>query len=143
GAANAAPLAGAVAISEIMYHPAVGFDEFIELKNLTGAAVNLFDPANPQNAWKLTEGIDFTFPAGATIPANGYALIVKTSPAFFRTKYSIPAAVPIFGPYENSLNNDDETFELERPAAPSTPGGKPAAYYRVDQVGYSDSAPWP
>ncbi len=135
GATNAAPRNGPVVINEVMYHPAAGYDEFIELKNTTGAAVSL---AN----WKLTEGIDFTFPAGATIAANGYALVVKTSPSFFRTKYSIPAAVTIYGSYDNALGNDGDTVELKSPGTPPAGGGD-TPYYRVDQVQYSDSTPWP
>ena len=104
--------------------------------------MNLFDPANPKNTWKLADGIDFTFPGGATIPASGYALIVKTSPAFFRAKYAIPASVPIFGPYLNSLNNDRDTVELKRPGDPPAPGAS-APYIRVDRVGFTDSTPWP
>lgn len=142
GAPNSAPLASPVVINEVMYHPATGGNEYVELKNVTSAAVNLYDPANPQNTWKLTEGISFTFPTGASIPANGYALIVKTSPSFFRSKYNIPAAVPIFGPYLFTLDNGSDTVELKRPGDPPSPGAS-APYIRVDQVSYTDSAPWP
>jgi hypothetical protein len=142
GAPNSAPLPGSVVINEVMYHPATGGDEYVELKNLSNAAVNLYDPANPQNTWKLTEGISFTFPIGASIAANGYALIVKTSPAFFRAKYNIPASVPIFGPYLFALDNGSDTVELKRPGDPPAPGA-PAPYIRVDQVHYTDSLPWP
>jgi hypothetical protein len=142
GAANSAPLAGSVVINEVMYHPTIGSDAYVELKNLTGSAVNLYDSANPQNTWKLTEGISFTFPTGASISANGYALIVNTDPAFFRTKYNIPASVPIFGPYLFGLDNDQDTVELKRPGDPPSAGAK-APYIRVDQVSYADSSPWP
>jgi hypothetical protein len=141
GAANPAALVGPVVISEIMYHPATGRDEYVELKNLTGSEVKLYDLAHPENRWKLAEGIDYSFPANAAVPANGYALVVKTSPAYFRKKYSIPATVPIYGPYDNSLNNDNDTVELKKPGEPQADGDVP--YYRVDQISYDEDAPWP
>src|SRR5207248_189291 len=105
GAANAYPKVGPIVINELMYHPASGGDEFVELRNITGHDVPLFDPANPGNTWQLTDGILFVFPTGVTIPINGLALIVPIDPATFRTKYSIPAAVQIYGPYTGALNN--------------------------------------
>ena len=50
------------------------------------------------DGWQFTT-INFTFPAGSTIAANGYALIVPIDPAAFRSTYNIPANVAIFGPY--------------------------------------------
>ncbi|HTD66513.1 MAG TPA: lamin tail domain-containing protein, partial [Candidatus Limnocylindria bacterium] len=57
--ANAGPLVGPVVINELMYHPPDGVaaaTEFIELRNITGAPVNLFDPARPTNTWRLGDG---------------------------------------------------------------------------------------
>ncbi len=44
GAANAGPRVGPVVINEIRYHPALGDEEFIELKSITNAPVKLYDP---------------------------------------------------------------------------------------------------
>ena len=30
----------------------------------------MYDPANPANIWKLTDGVDFTFPAGQSLAAG-------------------------------------------------------------------------
>src|SRR5678816_2278580 len=94
--ANAGPLIGPLVINEIMYHPFVGYDEYIELRNLSGNAVSLDGPAG--TTWRIA-GANFNFPAGQSIPANGYALVVGIDPATFRATYGIPGAVPIFGPY--------------------------------------------
>ena len=57
GTNNVGPRVGPVVISELMYEPAgVGtndntLDEFIELQNITGDAVRLFDPLAPTNTW--------------------------------------------------------------------------------------------
>jgi hypothetical protein len=60
GMANSAPRVGPVIITEIMYHPPPGQDEFIELKNITSTNVPLFFPSIPTNTWKLA-GLDFVF----------------------------------------------------------------------------------
>ena len=48
------------------------------------------------------------------IPASGFALVTALDPAAFRTKYSIPAGVPIFGPYIGCLSNQGESLELSK-----------------------------
>jgi hypothetical protein len=144
GADNAYPKVGPVVINEIMYHPGAGGDEFIELKNVTGAVVPLYDPAHPANTWKFTDGITFAFGSTDTIPANGYALVVPIAPSAFRTKYGIPAGVPIFGPYTGALDNKGETLELSKPGGPEPPPLSVVPYYRVDRVTYNDGAgAWP
>ncbi|MBE3097203.1 MAG: hypothetical protein IMZ44_08760, partial [Planctomycetes bacterium] len=135
-----------VVINEILYAPLSGDDEFIELYNLTGADVPLYDPDYPANTWKFTEGlgsggINYSLPASATIPAHGYALVVPIDPAAFCTKYNVPAGVNIYGPYPGWLSNSGEAIEISRPGTPE-PGGT-VPYYRVDRVNYDPEAPWP
>jgi len=80
---NALPKVGPVVINEIMYNPQTGGYEFIELANLTGEAVPLHDAQPMPNPWEFSQGLDFEFPPGASVPANGYALVVKVDPAEF------------------------------------------------------------
>lgn len=134
GAANAQPLVGPVVMTEIMYHPAGTGAEFIELQNLTGADINV-------GGWKFIEGINYMFPAGSTIPAFGYALVVGIDPATFRSTYNVPANVPIFGPFTSgTLDNNGGNLRLGKPG---TPVGDVTPYVQVDQVKYDNSAPWP
>ena len=42
--ANSLPKVGPVVINEIYYHPTSGQNAFIELKNITGSEVQLYDP---------------------------------------------------------------------------------------------------
>jgi hypothetical protein len=145
GATNAGPRIGPVVINEIQYHPAPGGDEFIELKNITNVAVNLYDPSFPTNGWKLN-GVGFDFPTGSQIAANGLALLVAGDPAAFRAKYGVPAGVPIFGPYAGSLQGGGETLSLQQPDAPDVDpisGAVFVPYIDIDVVRYNDKLPWP
>ncbi|MGE5609826.1 MAG: hypothetical protein ACM359_11265, partial [Bacillota bacterium] len=141
GQANAYPLVGPVVINEIMYNPSVDASEFIELRNITGSDALLYDPLHPENTWRFTSGITFAFPAGAMIPADGYALVVPTEPDAFRAAYGIPSNVPIYGPYTGALDNAGENLELSKPVDPELNGFVP--YVVVDRVKYDSGTPWP
>jgi hypothetical protein len=158
GAANAYPKVGPVVINEIHYHPPdVGtndnsVDEYIELLNIAGAPVTLFDAGFQTNTWRLRDAVDFDFPTNVTLPAGGFLLVVNFNPATdaaqsnaFRSKFSVPGNIPIFGPYGGKLNNDDDNIELYKPDVPQAPGTSDPGFVPfvlVDRVHYSDSAPW-
>src|SRR5439155_20714184 len=67
GGPNAGPRVGPVVNNEIRYHPALGEEEFVELKNITDAPVKLYDSDHPTNTWKL-DGAGFTFPPQVELP---------------------------------------------------------------------------
>ncbi len=140
GGANSGPRVGPVVISEIHYHPAgIGSsDEFVELRNLTDAAVALFDAAHPTNTWRLG-GLGVTLPAGVTLGAQGTVLLVADDPAAFRSRWGVPGAVTILQ-YAGSLQDSGETLEVLAPDIPTTNG---VPYYAVDTVRYNDRKPWP
>ncbi|HKX62072.1 MAG TPA: lamin tail domain-containing protein, partial [Verrucomicrobiae bacterium] len=138
-AANTGPRVGPVVFGEIHYHPTAGGDEFVELRNITGSAVDLFDPLHPTNTWQIN-GLGFAFPSGVTLPANGVALVVSGMPAAFRAKYGVPAQIQVFGPAGGALQDSGERLELKRPDVPDTNG---LFYITVDAVRYNDRAPWP
>ena len=140
GSINAAPRVGPVVINEIQYNPAAGKSEFIELRNLTGSAIPLYDPANPANTWSFTDGITFAFPQGASLAAFGYGVLVPIDPAVFRSTYGVPAGVPIWQ-YTGALANEGENVTLVRPAAPQPDGSVP--HVVVDRVRYGNTQPWP
>ena len=139
GAANAYPRVGPVVINEIMYNPPDlngQNSEYVELLNTTGSTVNLYGVNGVP--WKFSNGINYTFPAATTIPANGYLLVVKTTPAYFRTKYSVPAGITVLGPYSGRLDNSGEKLEISRPTDIDE-AGQPV-YTLVDTVVYSDGS---
>ncbi len=141
GAVNAGPRVGPLIINELMYHPATNGSAFIELFNRTEAPLDLFLPAIPTQTWRFAEGIGFAFPPGVTLPAHGYALVVAQSPDEFRTRYGVPAAVPVFGPYTGALANDGERLLLVSPTDPEPDGFVP--YVEEERLDYRDDAPWP
>jgi len=139
GTSNSAPRVGPVVINEISYHPAVGYDEFVELFNLGASPVLFHDPAFPTNRWKL-DGLGYTFSNNVTLDAGQYLLLVNIDPSVFRTKYAVAPAVQIFGPYAGNLQDSGERLKLERPDAPDTNG---VPHIVVDEVRYNDKLPWP
>ncbi|HET6428392.1 MAG TPA: lamin tail domain-containing protein, partial [Phycisphaerae bacterium] len=144
GAANAGPLVGSVVINEIMYHPADGGDEFIELHNISDEDVKLYDAAWPDHTWTLDGAVEYEFPAGVVIPAGGFVVLVGegVAVAAFRAAHGVPADVAILGGYSGSLDNAGESVKLYAPGVPDAGTGF-YSYVRIDRVRYDDEAPWP
>ena len=90
-------------ITEIMYHPSSENDleEYIELLNRSGAAVNL-------SGWEFTDGIDFVFP-DMTIGPGEY-VVVAADEVVFHAKY--PVVTNVTGNWTGRLSNKGETIEL-------------------------------
>lgn len=128
-----------VVVSEIHYHPVeeAAFDnttnytpvvdlsedvhEFLEIQNTGAMAVDLA-------GWTLSGAIDFTFPAGTTIPAGGYKAVARNV-SRLEAVYAISG---VLGPYTGNLSNNSDTVRL-RNASGAT----------VDAVSYSSKFPWP
>lgn len=106
-------LATQCAITEVMYNPPAGKPEYIEVTNLTS---NRIDAAK----WRLTGGVEFTFPdfnAGASSAhfLKEYERIVLSSAneATTRAAYpGIPPNVRVFGPWTGLLDNNGESITL-------------------------------
>lgn len=147
GGLNAGPLVGPIVINEIRYAPGPAQDEFIELKNIAGIAVKLFDPANPSNTWKF-DGVTFQFPQGTELPANGRLVVSETTPELFRQRNNLPASILVFGPFSGNLQDNGELIELLRPDWPDfetngTVVTTVVPYIVVDAVRYGIQKPWP
>ena len=152
GTNNAAPLVGPVVINEIMYHPqALTTNDppasFIELLNITATNVPLYHAAAPTNTWRLRNAADFDFPTNVTLPPGGTLLLVAFDPATnttvlasFRSRYGLPTNVPIFGPWQGNLPNNDGTIELKKPDPTVSINPAPVM---VDKVHYNAQPPWP
>lgn len=111
-----------VVITEIMYNPPEsGTDslEYIELYNAGTTAVNM-------EGYKM-DGVTYTFPAGATLAAGAYTVLVKSNTAM----------QAVFGRQfvqwtDGALTNGGERIRL-----------LDAANNVLDEVSYTNLAPWP
>lgn len=154
GLVNAYPLAGPVVFSELMYHPPElpgpvdnVRDEFVELYNTGGDPVELYDPEQPANTWRIRGGIDFDFPPGVTMAPTQCLLVVSFDPvndsnalAGFRATYpQLDAGAVLYGPYLGKLDNGGEGVELRKPGTPE-PNFVP--YVTVERIAYEDVRPW-
>ena len=114
-----------VVISEIMYNPPEsGTDslEYLELVNIGNNTVDLTD-------WSFSQGINYTFVSGTSIPAGGYLVIAKSASAFQSVFGVAPSLV--WGT-NDALTNGGEDLELR------DSGGNV-----VDYVDYKNALPWP
>jgi hypothetical protein len=159
GAANPGPKVGPVVINEIMYAPppfgldADNLDEYVELRNITGQPVPLFDPLHATNTWQLAGAVQFTFPMDVTLAPWSYVLVVGFDPAhdpmmlgWFRSRYGVDASTPIFGPWSGHLDNAGERVALYMPDKPEIPPSPIAGFVPqvlVEEVNYSPLPPWP
>ena len=112
-----------IVINEILYDPPSGelSGEFVELYNRSDAAVDI-------SGWSFVDGIDFTFPSGTTIPAQGY-LVVAADANWVLATYG---NVPVVGDFAGRLSNQGEMLRLV------DPWGNLA-----DEVDYLAGGQWP
>ncbi|MEZ5304446.1 MAG: lamin tail domain-containing protein [Verrucomicrobiales bacterium] len=141
GAANSLPLVGPIVISEIMYHPDNGDAEYLELTNISGAAVTLYDELKAE-PWRFTDGIDFAFPTAQPVSLlPGERLILTRNLAAFQSQFAAPAGTQILQGTGGGLSNSGEKLELSSPGDVDGSGAR--QFIRVDRVNYEDAAPWP
>ncbi len=118
-----------ILISEIHYNPSANLQgndsdfEYVELANVG------LDSADLTN-WAFTDGIDYTFPAGAIIPPGDFIVIAR-NPDSIVAFYGVDTA-KVFGPYSGALSNSGERLELSD-----------ASGNVIDTVEYDDNEPWP
>jgi hypothetical protein len=96
--------ATAVVINEIHYDPtpAARTLEYVELFNAGAQPLDL-------TGWRLEGGVDFDFPVGTTLPANGF-LVVALDPAAVGS--GLRRSCRCFGPWHGRLANDGDALLL-------------------------------
>ena len=130
---NAAPVTGPLAITEIMYNVNGDEDsEYFEITNLTSGPVSL-------DGWKISRGIDFAFPAGATIAARERIILTRNSTAF-ANEFTAPAATQIFQWTDGKLSNSGDTLQIDAPGMINEEGE--IDQIRIDRVNYGTESPW-
>ncbi|MEK0449800.1 MAG: hypothetical protein RL088_2068 [Verrucomicrobiota bacterium] len=107
---------GVATFNEIHYNPAViGAPEWVEIVNQFGTRLDL-------SGWKITGGIDFTFPDGTTLEPGAFVVVSGT--------VGNPAGA--LGPFTGKLDGAGETIRLR------TRNG-----WLVDEVKYGVAGDWP
>ncbi|MHC5183518.1 MAG: lamin tail domain-containing protein, partial [Planctomycetota bacterium] len=144
GGANSSPEVGFIVISEIMYHPSDPDvnAEYVELVNISGSSVTLFDNTTNE-PWKFvddykdaTPGLEYYFPVGTpvTMAAGEHILLVKDITAY-TAKFGVPS-VQTFAWNIGSLANAGERLQLSMPGDLNGQGVR--QYIRVDRVNFSE-----
>ena len=117
-------------VSEINYNPAgVSNSEFIEFFNNSSATTPVtLDLAGVA----ITEGpsTPFVFPAGTTLEAGEYLVVVQDAAGFAAAYPSVSSSV-VAGVYSGQLSNSGESIRV------NDVGGE-----RILEFNYDDSAPW-
>ncbi len=112
-----------VVFNEINYHPSENNHalEFIELYNQNSVNVDL-------TGWKLTGGIDYSFPENTIIEGRSY-LVIALEPETVKEASDLEN---ILGPYQGRLDNAGETVRLRNNNERI-----------MDEITYNDKYPWP
>ena len=139
GVANAYPKVGPIVINEIMYHPVSEDAEYIELLNITGSSVTLYDGTTFE-PWKITDGFDYLFPDPAISLGAGQFMILAKDLALFNTTYP-GVTCQKYEWDDKSLSNGGERIELGMPGDVNDIGLR--QYIRIDRVNYDDEGLWP
>jgi hypothetical protein len=145
GAANAPPRVGPVVINEIMYHsPGAGGAEYVELLNLGGTEVKLYEAAT-QLSWRLkikglakkdSGKLVFTGSSDLTIGPGQYLLIVE-DPMKFRAAYSVPAGTQIYAWPTGTLTLSVNEMDLAKGISIDAVD---IGWVPMEQINYSDGA---
>jgi hypothetical protein len=144
GAANSTPLLGAIQVSEIMYHPASGATEYLEVVNTLATSQSL-------DQWTLRGDVEFNFGPSVTLAAGESVLMVPFDPVLspatataFRLEYQVSAATRLIGPWSSgSLGDAAGTVRLRRKIPPPAEDPLLVGLMIEDEVSYSSSLPWP
>lgn len=108
---NEADLINYLRITELMFNPAPDGFEYVELYNASSTT------ALDLSGAKFTQGIDYTFPQGTTMPPGSYLVLAGTADlAAFRAYYGLDGSVMVLGPFSGGLNNTGEQLVLRTSA---------------------------
>jgi hypothetical protein len=130
-----------VVINEILYAPISENedDEFVELYNRTGQPVDI-------SGWNFPSGIQYVFPAGTVIQANGYR-VVAANRSRMLTNYPGLDPVIVSGNFEGKLSRGGERLALAMPEYEVVTNGvvltTNVLYVDVHEVTYGRGGQWP
>jgi hypothetical protein len=144
GGDNAGPAVGPLIIGEIMYNPAIGGDEYVELQNIGSVELPLSEATSPDHTWKI-DGIGFAFPPTITLAPGETVLLVPNTAAeaVFRDAYGVPAEVRIFTVME-PLADYGDVLAVMKPGKPYGDDLRPTLpFFVLETVAFGNTRPWP
>lgn len=117
GMANAPRRAEAVVINEIMADPISGDsdDEYVELYNLGASDLDL-------TGWKLSGGIQFSFPNRTLLKSEAYLVVARNKGRLLGHYPQLNVGNTV-GDYQGSLGNHGDLLRLEKPDQVVTTNG--------------------
>jgi hypothetical protein len=118
---------GQLVINEVMYNPVAPNAEYVELYNASATAA--FD----LSGWEFN-GLSYTFPQGALLAPNSFAVLAANRASFAAT---YGATTPVFDSFAGKLQNNGETLTLNRPGTSGTNNTT------IAKLKYGSTLPWP
>jgi len=129
-------------INEVMYHSITDEDDaqYVELHNRGNAAVDL-------SGWRFVDGIDFEFPEGARIAANGYAVVARDL-GWLLERYPQLNTNNSFGNFDGQLSRSGERLALAKRDFVQLTNEFGVEYTNtiaivVSEISYKDGGRWP
>ena len=144
GAANAPPAVGPLVITELMYNPPAGHDEYVELQNTGTEALSLSEPSLDTHTWKI-DGMGFAFPPSTTLAPGEVVLVIPAGvdETAVRAAYDVPPAARIFAGAA-TLSDLGETLTLMKAWKPYQRAMQEVLPFIVmETVAFTTTAPWP
>jgi hypothetical protein len=131
-------------LSEIMYNPAPGGDEYVELQNTGAEDLPLSEPSMADHTWKI-DGLGFAFPPSITLAPGETVLVVPSAvpEATFRAEYDVPADVRIFTTSQD-LADYGAVLTLMKAWKPYQNGSETVLPFILEEtIAFSNTTPWP
>jgi hypothetical protein len=144
GAENAPPATGSLIITEVMYSPPPGQDEYLELQNTGTTDLSLSEPSLSEHTWKI-DGMSFAFPPSVTLAPGEIVLVVPsaTDEEAFRSQYDVPADVRVFAGAAD-LADFANTLALLKAWKPYDEDDlQILPFIVVETMAFTSTAPWP
>jgi hypothetical protein len=131
GRANSPRKPEDVVINEIMYKPITDNpdDEYIELYNSSANAVDL-------SGWQFSDGIDFSFSQGVSIPSHGYLVVARNIDRLLTNYVQLNRANTV-GNFTGKLSGSGEHVALAKPGVTNS------EFITVSEVIYGTGGRWP
>ncbi len=112
-----------VVFNEVMYHPPdENLTEWVELYNQHSVDMDL-------TSWRITGGIEYSFPQGTVLPGGGYLVIAKQPAQLLE---QLPGEMISLGPFEGGISDGGERIEL-----------RSRTDRLMDALEFEDDDPWP